>query len=339
MHMRFVLTLAASVALAACGGGSGDDYGHDYDHDRGPSQGTQSTLTRANYVPVAQTALTTNAYLLDVPSMFLGAEVSDSAVLVKFIQSRVAQFPRPAAAVAQAVAVGVVTVEEELCGQSGKVQMEYNDANNNGFDDRGDSVVIKAYNCAFGGAVLNGQVKLMLNSTSGNPDTYPYSMSATAVATDLSATAAGVTTKGSGSMDFRVSEQSAVSQDINLYASSFSITTVSGTTTTSQTLKGYEVSLNVRPYSPQQQLYTSSVNGTLIDSAFAYQAFNIKTTRPFTRLSNQRYADQGEITITDSFRGTVRAKVLSTTTVGIDLDEDGNGSYETGVNKLWSEML
>ena len=41
----------------------------------------------------------------------------------------------------------------------------------------------------------------------------------------------------------------------------------------------------------------------------------------------------------DSTRARVRAKVISPTTVAIELDEDGDGRYETGVNKLWREML
>ena len=31
--------------------------------------------------------------------------------------------------------------------------------------------------------------------------------------------------------------------------------------------------------------------------------------------------------------------VTSATTVTIDLDADANGSYETSVNKLWSELF
>lgn len=328
--MRFALTLVASIALVACGGSGSDDP------DYGPPVGP-GALTRSNYVPVAQAALTTNAYLLDATHLFMGVEVSDSAVLVKFAQDRLGQFLRRAAAPVQAV--GVVEVMEERCDDGGKVVVEYTDANNNGRDDRGDFVIFKPYNCAYGGSVLNGQVKLTLEGTSGNPGAYPYSMSATALYSDLSATAAGVTTRGNGSMTFSVSEQSAVSQDLSLYASFFSLTTVTGTSRTSQTLKSYEVTLNVRPHNVLQQAYISSINGTLMDTAFGSPSLTVKTMQPFVRLSNQPYADQGEILIMDSTRARVRAKVISPTTVAIELDEDGDGRYETGVNKLWREML
>ena len=344
MQMRFVLTLAASVALAACGGSGNDD-----DRDQGSSSGAQDTLTKANYVPVAQATLATNAYLLDTSRLFLGGGVRGAA-LEQFTQLRASQLtlgPLDPHSIVDArlpeyvpppAPLGLPEMSEERCDDGGHVVMEYTDANKNRRSDRGDFVVFSAKNCVFGGSVLNGQVTLTLESVSGQTNIYPNSLIATAVYNNLSSTAAGVTTIGNGSMTFSASEQGAVSQDAKLHAQTFSVTRVSGATATTQDLKNYDVTLNVRPH-PLYQVYVSSANGTLTDSTFVYQPLTVKTTQPFVRLGNQRYADQGEILITDGFRGKVRARVTSATAVAIDLDEDGNGSYETGVNKLWSDIL
>lgn len=323
--MRLALTLVASIALVACGGGGGSDS---------PSE-AQGSLTRSNYVSVSQSVLAANAYLLGASSLFIGSDVRGAAALGALTSAQLpADMPPPTDTVADAP-----VITEKICGDGGKVVMEYTDVNKNRRTDRGDVLNFRAYNCVYGNAVLNGQVKLTLDSLSGTPDTYPNTTSATAVYTNLSVTAASVTTIGNGSMTYNLSKQSVVSQDLSLYASTFSLTTIAGTTTTSQTLKNYDVSLNMRPRNVSQQAYISSINGTFIDSAFGSQSLTVKTMQPFVRLSNQPYADQGETTMTDGTRAKARAKVISATSVAIDLDEDGNGSYEIGVNKLWKEML
>ena len=331
--MRSVLTLmAASALLVACGGGSDNN-----DFDNAPPGTPTGFLTQSNYVPVAQTVLSTNAYLLNAASISIGAEVSDPAVLVKFGQDQLHKLLRRGAA-APVQALGVIETDEERCSGGGKVVFQYNDANNNGREDRGDSFTINAQNCSQNGTVLNGQMKLTLDSVEGDTDSDRYQLSATAVYTNLAATSAGTRVTGNGTMGFSFATQGDDFQDVIARASSFSFTTVSGSQTSNQTMKDYEVSLRTRP-SGSQQVYTSSINGTIIDSAFASQSFTVKTTQPFVRLSSQRYADRGEVLVIDSKNAKMRATVTSATTLTIGLDADGNGSYETGVNKLWSDIL
>ena len=321
--------------LVACGGSDNDDLKDGSGADPDTSTGV---LTTANYVPVAQAALTTNAYLLDAASISIGAQVSNSNMLVEFGQDQLRKLSRRVAAT-PVQALGAVETDEEKCSGGGKVVFQYNDANNNGREDRGDYFVVNAQNCSDQGMVLNGQLKLTLDAaTEGDLDSDRYKMSATAVYTNLTATAAGTSVTGNGSMGFIFEAQGYNAQEVTARASSFTVTTVSGGQTSSQTLKNYEVSLRTRP-SGNQQVSTSSVNGTFTDSAFASQPLTVKTTQPFVRLSNDRYANQGEIMVMDGKNAKVRATVTSATTLSIGLDADGNGSYETNVNKLWSDML
>lgn len=341
--MRFILTLVASLALVACGGSGSDDNansngGGNTDTSTNPGNpGNPGPLTSANYVAAAQAVLATNAYLLDAGSMFLGVETSDSNVLLKFGQDRINKLSYRAAAPAQAV--GVVEVDEEICENSnGKTVVEYNDANNNGIEDKGDSITYNMQSCAFAGAILNGQAKLLIDNTTGDIDSYPHTISATVIYNNLGATVAGVTTTGNGSASFSVKMPNEYLQEITLRAPSFTVTTVADGKTSSQTMKNYDVSLTIRE-SGNQIIYTSSLNGTLLDSNFGTQFLTVKTTQPLVRMSNQPYAQQGEILITDNTKAKVRAKVANATTVSIELDEDGNGTYETSVNKLWSDLL
>lgn len=353
LPMRFVLTLvAASALLVACGGGS-DNNDEQVQQPPAPvnpgtppapvnpgtptiPDGLQGPLSSANFVPVAQASLASNDYLLNASSFFSGAEVADTSAVVKFAQKQVRQFARRSPAPVQAV--GVVEINEEACTHGGKIVFEDNDANNNGIADRGDSATITAYNCSEYGAVLNGRIQLVLQGSSGNPESYPYSIAASATYVNFSATAAGMTMTGNGTMAFNERWLSESAYDISTNAPSFVLTTVVDGTQLSQTLKNYAISLTARP-SGNLQLYTSSVDGTLVNSVFGAQSFTVKTVQPFVRRSDERYAHQGELRITDHTRAQVRARVANATTVTIDLDADGNGSYETGVNRLWSEML
>ena len=216
---------------------------------------------------------------------------------------------------------------------------ENNGANNNGVEDAGDSITLAAQSCSLGNVVLNGQARVVLNSISGDSESYPLSFSGTIFYNNLSLEAPGERISSNGTMSVNFSAPSEDFEDYTLRAPSFSVTRVLGGKTSTQTLQNYEVSLKTRPASRQDQLYTSSVGGTLVDTALDGQSLAVRTTLPFERLISPPYANRGAITVTDRTGAKVRATVTSATTVTIDLDADANGSYETSVNKLWSELF
>ena len=69
------------------------------------------------------------------------------------------------------------------------------------------------------------------------------------------------------------------------------------------------------------------------------KSVRIETPTPFVRNNSQFYPSSGSALITGAAGAKVRVTAINATTVTIDLDADGNGSYETTVIKLWSEML
>lgn len=330
--MRFTLTLiAASTALVACGGGGGSSPASP------PSVATQATLTPANYVAVAQEALSSNAYLLDATSLVVGAQVSDPSVLVRFSQDQLSKVPRWFAN-APVQAVGATQTFTEPCAGGGTLTLVENDLNGNQQVDPGDSVSLTANNCSFEGVLLNGQLSLTLNSVTGNLDGYPYTLSATFNFQNLAAQSTTERVVGNGSMSMNINARSGFDQTIALGIASFAITSTYGGATYNQTLKDYDTSLILSP-SGSSATWTSSVRGTLISSAFDSKSVYIETPVAFVRSGTQSYPASGNAIITGAAGAKIRVTATSASTVTIDLDADGNGSYETTVNKFWNEIL
>ncbi|ABM35380.1 hypothetical protein [Polaromonas naphthalenivorans] len=331
--MRHVLTLAAASAmLVACGGGS----------DSAPAAtptpaATQATLTSANYVAVAQESLSSSAYLANTTGLVTGAQVSDSEALIRFGQDQLPKLPRWLAD-APVQAVGAVQSQTENCAGGGTLTISANDANGNRLVDAGDSVSLTANNCSFEGQLLNGQLTLTINSLTGNPDHYPYSLSVTLGFNNLATQSASLRTVGNGSLALSIDARAANDQSLVLRTSSLNLSSTYGTTTYSKTLTGYATSVELRP-AGTGFTSTTSVDGTLSSSAFESRSISIATPVSFVRTSGQTYPSSGQLVITGAAGGKIRVTVTSATTVLIELDADANGSYEASTSKLWSDML
>ena len=65
----------------------------------------------------------------------------------------------------------------------------------------------------------------------------------------------------------------------------------------------------------------------------------IETPTPFARPANQSYPAIGQAVMSGAAGSRVRVTALNAATVKIELDADGNGVYETAVDKPWSDIL
>lgn len=331
--MRSVLTLvAASALLVACGGGSDPALSGST-----PAAATQATLTLANYVVVAQETLSSSAYLADATGLVTGAQVSDSEALIRFGQGQLSKLPRWLAD-APVQAVGAVQSQTENCAGGGMLTVSANDANGNLLADAGDSVSLTASNCSFDGQLLNGQLVLTINSVTGNPDHFPYSLTVTLGFNNLTAQSSSLRTVGNGSVALSIHARAANNQSLALRTSSLSLSSTYGATTYSKTLNGHETSVELIPAGAGFTT-TTSVNGMLSSSAFESKSVSIATLAPFARTSAQTYPSSGQLVITGAAGGRVRVTGVSATTLLIELDADANGSYENSTSKLWREML
>jgi len=352
--MRLVIGLIASAALlAACGGGSGSDNNTDGNGsgpgtgteqtpnpnpnpNPNPGQGTQASLTQANYVAVAQEALSANAYLLNSVDFVMGAQVSDSQALLRVGEAQLAKargwFARAP------VATAAVHTESERCENGGTLTLSINDRNNNLELDGGDSVSIMANNCREGGDLLNGRLSITFHQVTGDPDGFPFTLSATLEYGNLSVQSAASQITGNGSVSLTYDAKSRSQQARSLTTPQFSASATHGGQSTSQTLKNYEAALKVTPNGTLSD-WASSANGVLFSSSLQSKSIAIETRQPFVTLSSQRYPGKGEATITGAAGAKVRVTAVDAASVRIELDADGNGIYETSVTKPWGELL
>lgn len=332
--MRSILTLvAASAFLVACGGGDGGSAS-------GGASGlveTPATLTQANYVAVAQEALSSSAYLTTATDLVSGAQVSNPEVLIRFGQAQLPKLSHWLAG-APAQAAGVIESRMEACAGGGSLTLSVNDTNGNHLPDVGDSVALTATNCSFEGEMVNGQLVLTFNSITGNPDYYPYAFSVNLAFNNLVAQSASIRTVGNGNLTLSINARAVNDQSLGLRTASFALVTNYSGTTYSTALTNYQASENINP-AGTGFTSTTSVSGALSSSAFESKFVTIATPISFVRSSTQNYPGSGQMFITGAAGSKIRVTVTNTTTLLIELDADANGSYETSTSKLWSEML
>jgi hypothetical protein len=342
--MRSILALAVtSVLVVGCGGGSGG----------GSAPGSTSTpvaapaaLTSANYLAASQEALSSSDFLSTTTGLATGAQVSDPQVLIRFGQT---QFPKLSHWLANAPvqAVGAVVNQTESCAGGGKLTISVDDINGNQRPDVGESVSITATGCSFEGNILNGELIMTLNSLTGNPNSYPYAMTANLQFNDLVAESPSARDVGNGNLAVSIDARFTFDESKSLSTSNFTVAGTYSGVAHSRKLTNYAYFYELTPKFANFPL-TTTVKGTLTSSAFGSKSITLETPVPFVRVNPQNphmvpdpqtYPSSGQMLITGAAGSKVRLTATNATTVLIELDADGNGSYETSTSKPWSEML
>ena len=335
--MRFLLSLlASSVILTACGGGS-DSNSTSGGGGSSVPVAIQATLTSGNYLAVAQETLSSSAYLTTAANLATGAQVSDSDILIRFGQDQLPKLTHWFSN-APVQAVGAVQIQTEACAGGGSLKITETDVNGNRRVDPGDSVTLNAVNCVFEGQSLNGQLALTVNSITGEPGNFPYSLSVSLMFTELAAKSSTVRSIGNGSLVLDFSARAENNQSLTLRTSSFAVVTAYNNASYRKELSNYQTSIVLRPANTGTTSSTE-VKGTLSSSAFESKSIDITTLVSFVRAGSQMYPASGQLLITGAAGSKVRVTATSATMLTIELDADGNGSYETSTSKRWIEML
>ena len=233
MKSRIALAMACA-ALTACGGG-GD-----------PPPGV--ALTAANYIAATREAISPTSYLSDTASlpMIVGAKVGGANAIFKFSRAQLAKVAGRFSS-ASAQASGVTQTEVEYCenGQppslEGTLSITTNDVNGNGAVDPGDSATVVATNCLFDGALLNGEMQLVIDSLTGEVDVPPFAFTAGFTLNNLEAQYGGVTERGNGSFSLGVDVPSFIQRTVSMNAPSLAMSVTDGGTPRTKTLKNYAV--------------------------------------------------------------------------------------------------
>jgi hypothetical protein len=332
-HMRNSASLLVlSSILVACGGG-GSDAPAASNPSPAPAPAAKATFSDANYIAVAQESLSSSNYLADAGTLAVGAEVNDADVLVRFAQAQAGKLPGRLAGT-RALVTGATTSTTDACSGGGTLTTVENDSNGNGLPDAGDSVSLTATNCIFQGSTLNGGLTLVVNAFTGNANAPPFAATMTLTFTNLTAKSAAASSTGNGTMVLSLNAPTSSSQTVSLKSTQFTSTATYGSTTYSRTLNDYTVAVDLNATTSK-----STAVGTLSSSAFDSKAVTIATPVPFVRVFPQTRPSSGQATATGANGAVVRVTAISNTQVKIELDADANGSFETTVTKLWSELI
>ena len=325
-----VSLLILSSVLAACGGGGGDAPAAS---NQSPAPAAKATLSAANYVAVAQESLSSSTYLADASTLAVGAEVNDADVLVRFGQAQAGKLSGRLAGT-QPLVTGATTSITEQCSGGGTLNIVDNDLNGNGLPDAGDSVLLTANNCIFEGSTMTGGLTLAVDLFSGSISAPPFSVTMTLTFTNLTARSAAASSIGNGTMVLSLNAPTSSSQSVSLKSTQFTTTSTYGGATYSRTLDDYTVVVDSNARSS-----STTAAGTLSSSAFDSKSVTIATPVPFVRTFPQTRPSSGQATATGANGAVVRVTAISDTQVMIELDADANGSFETSVKKLWSELI
>lgn len=329
---KHVWMAVCSGLVAACGGGGGDAPAAAQ-----PTVGISST----NQDQVARTSASA---VVSVAAAGTGTGATGSGG-----GAGVAALPGAARQVAlalqggrkAALAAGVqplaVVTDTTLCPAGGQFVVAVNNANNNNAFDAGDSLTITFENCkttatdntngsiavtvaSVSGTGFIGTMTLNLASTEGTR-TGSVVGSVAASYTDVSATVSRTELLvGAAGLSGTVSIGN-VSETIT-YENGFSIATTS-------TVNGAGAAVSS----------SSTVSGAITASGLANGRIVLATPAPIVQLAADAYPSSGALRATGTSGSTLLVTALSATQVRLQLDADGNGSYEGDKTVAWGVVL
>lgn len=332
-----MVTMAA--LLSACGGGGGgdSDKGGNTDNsgNQPPVSVAQAPLTSSNYQQVAQEALNSSSFLLSSASLATGAQAGASQTVLSIGEEQVMQMLKHFGRT-PSTATGATYTETEACPYGGSITYADDDRNNNGKVDAGDSATMSANRCNLGnGVVMNGKLGMVANSVVGDWDTPPFSFEASITFNQLEVSAGSSKTTGNGEASISLSAQSYSKVSTKLKTQLLTLSTTNANVQTQQTLRAYTAASSV-----DGSISSATADGTLVTSNLGNKSIYIATPAAFkVDNSRARYPFQGVMNIAGADKTSVRITAINATSVKIELDADGDGSYEVNQTMLWSQML
>lgn len=309
----FASTLSLSL-LAACGGGGGDGGT--------PASPTGSSLSIAasNYQQVAQVVVSTTGYLMDTGDFAIGEPSGASAQSARRVR---AQQARPRATSSETV----------TCTQGGSLQLSFNDQNNNGNWDVGDTLRAVAINCREDGLTLQGGLGLNAKALSGSFGSGSYSATLQLSLENFSITEGSDTSTGNGNLDMQISV-AAGTTELTLVVDAISVAGTEAGQLYNHGLRDARQSLRL----PLAGGSTSSTSATVSSSKLGDKSVRIETPTPFETAVNAQFPSSGQMLISGANGSKLRLSAQNATQVLLELDGDGDGSYETRSTKAWSEL-
>ena len=316
------------AALTACGGGGGSPAA------------PPAALNNANQTTAAQEA-TSTAYLPLVGAQTLtGAQTLDEQVLFSIARKQLNLLPSYlAAARSSTTLTGVVQSQTGNCTYGGTITATASDADNNNALSAGDSVSITANNCVEAEGTLTGSLAFVVNSLTGNFSSTSYNGSFTMTFSGFNVSSSQFSASANGSLTLTVSESGVNTMSATVSTPSLSVSGTYAGVARSRSLANYLATITTA--SDQTNGHTTSYNmsGSVTSSALASQSISFTTPTPFVSLPADAYPSSGVMLITGSTSTKVRITALSNTQVRLDLDANGDGTYEGSTTLNWNTLM
>jgi hypothetical protein len=348
---RLALLSVLSVGLVACGGGGGDD---------GPAPSTDLLDVTAANSDILSHAATAALFAVGSASSAIPADAgSNPAVQAMSLSTsprgrlgvstawlpqrvvnalmQIVRADRASAAGPSKRALAVTTLPPEACMISGTVSMSFDDRDNNGDLSLGDLLTIAFSDCRdTASEVLNGSATVSVTRIGA---TVLPSFGATMTLAQLSQQATdgrhGLSFSGNLILDYE--QLSATSERARLTADgavSIAAHTHAGYVDTVTLQTGFEQKSD---YDTSTGITISNTTGMLQSAAAGNGLVSISTPQSIHQGDTDPYPSSGKVNIAG--QGSVVLTVLSPVAVQIDLDAEGDNSYESRKQEAWDWLF
>jgi len=336
------LTLISGLVLVACGGGGGGGDGGTSSTTAGPAA---VVITESTAKPVAANALgaVQGTSATDSAGLLTGVEVQGEGVANPASLRAMAQTARFAssslAGRGGSLATGVSSTETIACPLSGSLTLSGTVSGSEGMV-AGDSVTLTANSCSMDmgngeTATMNGSLAFTVVSGSIT-GTLPMHVVFTMVASNFSITSGGTTVAVNGDLRMDLTITS-TSETIVTSGASLSNTLTEGGTTHTDTLKNYTQTVT---YSGTG--VTGSMSATIESSSTRLGSgggsYTITTPTPLVWNDSSGTLSSGVIKVVGANGSQLVMTVNSSTSVTIQIDANGDGTFESTVSSTQAEL-
>lgn len=337
VRQKCFTSLVLAGLLSACSGGGGGS-------DDNPAPG--GSAPDASPVVISSTnasKVSAEAYNATISTRSLGANglggVGITAAVVvpreekfdlfEFLRAQIFMFPRLGYQVAgdlvSSVAVSASTAD---CEGGGTITISGEVADPLTIT-AGDLLNIELNNCSDASGELNGHLSVRFNSISEDQSGQATDFNVTLTMTDFTVNQFGATSSGDGDMTLGIRSLSATEVEASL--SGTSLTIVEGGTT--GTITNFSI---IETLNEATGASTTTSSGTLASTEIG-GSLNFETTTPFQSLANE-FPFAGTLVVTGANGSSLQFVVIDSVDVRLDIDADGDGSFEESVASTWAEL-
>ncbi len=327
------VVLAASLGLAACGGGGGASGVPSLP---APPDSALLGVSANNYQEVGRAAVSSAFYLGETGGTLTGGQGGGARLL-----GHVADVARRTVLEARGQAARSAPLDLRQtfsCSQGGSLVLSISDANGNGNVDVGDAVDMEARACKEDDTLLQGRIGLSMKALTGV--FYGNSFSATLgmTLTAFSTTRGNNTVQGDGSLELSLTQSPAGVSEVTLATPRLALSGTLDGQPFSTTLTDVKLSLRIEPQSNGGEKSSLSYSGGLASSRFGDQQVLITTRLPLEAAGSDANPSNGQLMVKGRGNSTLRITPVSASQARLEVDADGDGVYETQVLKTWAEL-